>query len=427
MGGGKEKKATNQMMAQDRAQNQGEHNQFMGRVNTDWDQARNRNEEMYQSMFGGYKKFADGSGGAQPGMGAPGSGGGGGDPGAGDGRFGEVETSYRDFLKGGGIDKTGFDRFQGHLGEIAQTGGWSPEARANIMGDVGKMRGMVDDPTIANRMRGNGVFDEFAKTGGYSDQDIGNIRSRANSVIPAYYDVARRDAARRGAIQGGYGPGQSALMSRMSREQARGAASTALDTELGIKDKVNSGRQWGASGLTDAERGYQDMRMRALTGASGIEGGMTDSIARNRTGAANMGATNETGMQSHIQQGKMFGTQGLEGMAESAAARSAAASARGAADARWQAEFDREGQQFGLEGMRSLYGMQPGETSMYLGANMAGRGLNMDNQQGQYDARMRNNPQRDWLGTIAGLAGAGAGVMTGAGALGLGRKVRTAT
>lgn len=425
MGGGKEKQATNQMIAQDRAQGQTEHSDYMGKTNTDWDQARGRNNDMYSSMYGGYKNFIDGSPGAAGDAPAGGGGGGGGGvPGAGDPRFGESETSYRNFLTNGGIDRGGFDKFQGNLEELGRTGGWSPEQQARVTGDANTMRGMASDPNIANRMRGNGVFDEFAKTGGYSDQDISNIRQRAGSVIPAYYDVARQQAARQATVQGGYGPGQAAMMSRMSREQARGAQSAALDAELGIRQNVNQGRQWGATGMSDAEGNYQGMRQGALTGASNLEGNMTNSIAQNRTGAANAGASNESGMQSHIQQGKMFGTQGLEGMAESAAARSAAASSASAANARWQAEFDRQGKEFGLEGMKSLYGMEPGETGMYINSNLAGRGLNTNANQGTYDARMANNPQRDWLSTIGGIAGAAGGAMTGIGALGYGAKAK---
>lgn len=420
MGGGKEKKATNQMMAQDRAKSQSEHDSYMNRTSADWDQARSRNQDMYNSLYGGYKNFAEGNRSAgTPTVG--GGGGGGGDFGAGDSRFGDVESSYRNFLTSGGIDKGKFDEFQGNLSELARTGGWSPEHQGNIMGDVGRLRASAEDGAIANRFRGGGVFDEFARTGGYNEKDISNIRTRANSVIPAYYDIARREAARQSAVQGGYGPGRSALMSRMSREQARGAAANALDAELGIRENVNAGRKWGASGMSSSEGAYQDMRHRALTGASGIEGNMVNSIAANRAGAAGTGATNETGMQAQIQQGKMFGTQGLNSMAEAAAARSAAAAAHAAANDRWERQFAREGEQYGLEGMRSLYGMEPGETGMYINANLAGRGLTANTNEGLYDARMRNNPERDWLGTIGALAGAGAGVMTGAGALGFGR------
>jgi hypothetical protein len=419
MGGGSQQKKTNNMLDQDRANQQQQNSQFMGTVNSGIAGATQRASDMYGSLSGGYNRFINGDDdykGSLPG------GGGGGGYGAGDPRFGDVEGSYRNFMSGGGIDTGRFNQFQGHLGELAASGGWSPEHQANVMGDVNKMRATADDQDIANRFRGNGVFDEFAKTGGYSDRDISNIRSRANSVIPAYYDVARNEASRMGSVQGGYGPGQGALFARMGRDQARGAASTALDAELGIKDKVNAGRQWGGGQMSSAENALQTMRMNALTGASGAEGNMVNSIAQNRIGAANAGAGNETGMQGEIQKGKMFGTQGLEGMAESAAARAAAAGAASSADAKWQANFNREGREYGLEGMQSLYGSHPGEVDMYLGHNEAGRGIDNSTSGRIIDQRMQNNPRRDWASTIGTIAGAAGGAMTGLGALGVGSK-----
>lgn len=433
MGGGGEKKKTNAMIQeqyntnrQQQAQDQSEHAQFQSTVNPQLAGSIGRAGDMYSSMYGGYKDFIDGKGNFDPSKygDAVRSGGGDGGGGGGDSRFGDVEGSYRNFMNGGGVDTGRFNAFQGNLMELAGSGGFDAATRANIMGDVGKMRAQADDQDIASRFRGGGVFDEFAKTGGYSDADISNIRRRANSVIPAYYDVARNEAGRMASVQGGYGPGQSALMARMSRDQARGAQSAALDAELGIKDKVNSGRQWGATGMSGAEDALQRMRLAALTGASGTEMGMNNAIAQNRTAAAGAGGSNETGMQGLIQKGKMFGTQGLEGMAESAAARGAASAAAAASDAKWRASFDREGQQFGLEGMKSLYGMAPGEVEMYLNANLKDRGLNNSNYVnnsgvagGLIDQRLRNNPQRDWLSTIIGGAGAAGGLMSGIGAL----------
>lgn len=421
MGGGAEKKKTNAMLDNQNVQNQAEHSQFMGAVNGGIQGSQQRAGDMYGSLYGGYNKFINGGSDFDPSKYGGGVGSGGGS-GAGDPRFGDVEGSYRNFMGTGGVDQGKFNQFQGHLGELAASGGWSPEQVAAYEGDVNNMRSTANDPEIANHFRGNGVFDEFAKTGGYSDRDISNIRARANSVIPAYYDVAKSEAGRMGAVQGGYGPGQAALFSRMGRDQARGAQSAALDAELGIKDKVNSGRQWGATGASSAEGALQSMRMNALTGATSAEGNMRNSIASNRIGAANAGAGNETSMQNVVQQGKMFGTSGLEGMAESAAARGAASSAAASADAKWRASFDREGQQYGLEGMQSLYGSHPGEVDMYLGHNEAGRGLNNNNTQGIVASRMQNNPQRDWLSTIMGGAGAVGGLMTGAGAMGYGRR-----
>jgi hypothetical protein len=279
------------------------------------------------------------------------------------------------------------------------------------------------------RMRGGGVFDEFAKTGGLSMEDRANMRSRATSTIPAFYRQMQEEANRGAAVQGGYGPGRAALAGRLARQQSAAGAEAALNAELGISDQVRQGRQWGGTNIAQSEAALQSLlssnRLAGLRGASETEANMVNAIAGTRLGAANAGGGNEIGMQGLIQKGKMFGTQGLEGMAESAAARGAAGAAQSAADAKWQADFNRDSRMMGLEGMQSLYGMRPGEVEMYLDKNLQGRDLHYGQRSGGIDQRMQNNPKRDWVSTIGGLAGAFAGGMTGLGAIGVGAKAAT--
>lgn len=449
MGGGGEKKKTNSMLDTQNRQAQSEHNEYMSAVSPQLKGSQDRASDMYNSMYGGLDRFTSGGADYDPTKYGSlndfvdkGGGGAGGDPGGvaaagADPRFGDVEGSYRNFMGGGGVNTAMFDRMQGNLAEIGETGGWDAGRRASIDENV---RGFKDiartggvDTEGQARMRGSGVFDEFAKTGGLSDMDRTRMRARGTSTVPAFYDAAKQEAGRTAAVQGGYGPGQSALLGRMAREGSAEAAKAARETELGISDQVMKGRQWGGTNIASSEGTLQDLlsknRLAGLTGASTAETNMVNSIAQNRTSAAGTGAGNEVGMQGVIQKGKMFGTQGLEGMAESAADRaaraSAASGAAGAAsaaqqmaNAKWQAQFDREGRQYGIEGMNSLYGTAPAEVDMYLGAHDQGQARINSNQGRIVDQRMANNPQRDWMSMIGGLAGAAGGAMTGIGALG---------
>lgn len=422
MSGGKEKTKTNNMLDQQYQQNQRDQSSYMGAVQPGLSGSQNRASDMYNVQFGGYNDFAGGKGDFDASKYGSSNSGGGGYNTALDSRFGDVGNSYRNFMNNGGVDTGKFNQFQGNLMDVAGSGGYDEAARGRILGDANKMRETADSADVANRFRGNGVFDEFSKTGGLSDQDRSNIRARGNSVIPSMYGSMRDEATRANAAQGGYGAGQSAMFSRMGRQQASAAQDAALNTELGITDKVNAGRQWGASGASQAEGALQGMRLSALGNAAGTEGTMWNNIAQNRTGAAGQGGNNEIGMQGLVQHGKEFGTQGLEGMANADAARAASAGAASAADAKWRAQFDREGRQYGLEGMSSLYGSHPGEVNMYLDAMNQGRSVNAGVNQGINDARMQNNPQHSILGTIGAVAGAAGGTMTGLGNLGFGRK-----
>ncbi len=121
-------------------------------------------------------------------------------------------------------------------------------SRFGNLADTGGM-----DANNRNRLRGNGVYDEFSKTGGYSENDKANIRSRATAVIPGMYDSYRTEAERLNKVQGGLNPGFTSQMALLGREKARAANDAAADAEFNISDRVRQGRQWGTQGMTDAE------------------------------------------------------------------------------------------------------------------------------------------------------------------------------
>lgn len=183
-------------------------------------------------------------------------------------------------------------------GNLADTGGWDPNDLSGVRGDIaglnelGRTGGL--DATAINRFRGGGVYDEFAKTGGYSEGDISNIRSRSNSVIPSMYAGLKDELQRQNTAQGGYSPGYTYGLAKSGRDAYRAGAGQALDTEIGIKDKVNSGRQWGASGMTSSENALQTLR--------------TGNMFRGLEGAGNLGI----GLTNSINSGKNIGLGGLE-------------------------------------------------------------------------------------------------------------------
>jgi len=127
--------------------------------------------------------------------------------------------------------------------------------RANQPGQYGSYfknaadTGLVTPENTA-RMRGGGVFDEFAKTGGLNDTDLTNLRARGTSTIPSYYDAVRNQFQNQNRIAGGTNPSYGGSLSRIARDQSRGASDAALNTELGITQQRNAGRQWGAGQMS---------------------------------------------------------------------------------------------------------------------------------------------------------------------------------
>jgi hypothetical protein len=182
-------------------------------------------------------------------------------------------------------NKVTYGKELGGYSNLADTGGWNADDSSNIEDIINQYMGIAKtggvDATGMARMRGNGVFDEFAKTGGYSEGDISNIRQRSNAVIPSFFGAMKDNLDRMNTVQGGYSPGYTYQASKMGRDAGRSAAEQALNTETTIKDKVNTGREWGATSLSGAEDNLQRLlsgnRLAALGGAGSTRTGYVNS------------------------------------------------------------------------------------------------------------------------------------------------------
>lgn len=234
---------------------------------------------------------------------------------AGSSQLGQAENLFREFAASGGIDANAARVAHGTWSEIMNSGGWSQAAKAGVEGDVSGLReiGKYGAATAegAARLRGGGVYDEFAQTGGLSEKDIQTIRSRSTSPIASYYSGMREDIERQSRM-GNTGAGSAALMAKLGRDRARQVADTALSAEAGIAEAIRSGRQWGAQGMTSSEQLITGNQMTGLQAASNIQSGMQQALTSNRMAAGGALDASERSIQAMIQQGKMFGGEGLE-------------------------------------------------------------------------------------------------------------------
>lgn len=123
----------------------------------------------------------------------------------------------------------------------------------------GKPEGYYD-PSAENvsRMRGSGVFDEFAKTGGVSADDKSLMRNVGNANIGSFYEGLRNEMQRQRTVQGGVDAGYDSQMAKMARDQGNAASARATQTEADIMDRVTQGREWGAGNLSEAEKAVVD-------------------------------------------------------------------------------------------------------------------------------------------------------------------------
>jgi len=445
--GGAAKKQTNKMLDDQAKWARSGADAYNAIAQPQQQQAVNAANNIQQSAYDNFNRVGQGAGWIDPKMreaylnsigvgGGPGGGGGGGGGTSVTPKYGKVSGLYDEFSsKTGGVDAAPIRAAMAGMRSVAGDGGWSTADRAKQdaliaqMEEMGRTGGLSADDML--RMRGGGIFEDYQKTGGYTDAQLGDIRARANSTLPAFYDQVRQGQNRMASIQGGNPAASAAMAARLAREQAKGMREQTLDTELGLSDRIREGKQWGAEGGAQAEGALQSLRtgnmISGQRGAADTRGGMLNSIAQNRTAASSGWTQGELGLGGLIQEGRQFGTKGLEGIADKqAAAARANAASRAASNAdqtrglQWLANFESGNTMDAGGGMVDLYRAVPGEVNMWNNALLANRGQQGRDVESVAGQRMQNNPQRDWMSTVGGLVGAAAGGMTGLGALGVG-------
>jgi hypothetical protein len=315
---------------------------------------------------------------------------------------GQVDTSglsdlgsrYR-ALADNPIDTAAKSRILGDIGNIRTSAG-QVTGQGDALAAFGQTGGL--DAESANRFRGLGVYDEYAKTGGYSDADKANIRARALSPISSYATGTRDELARRAAISGGYTPGFDAASRALRRDTARNIADTSLNAETGIMDRVIANRMAAAQGASQAEGAYQGLRtgnmLRGMEGAASAYG--------QAGGLYSNAASQEGSLQDRINQ---YTLAGLDG----ARATEAAISDVNAANANRQLTA----QTAGLGGLQDIYGSDVGQLEASRARDTGLLSGQASSNLAYYTPRTQLATQPGVGGLIANAAGAGLGLAAG--------------
>lgn len=121
----------------------------------------------------------------------------------------------------------------------------------NLMTGYG---GMFTNPGISyNRspemQSAMGGYEDFARTGGFSPQDLQDIRARGVSPIRAAYSNAIDEVNRQRNLSGGYSPNYDAAMAKMARDQAYSMADANQNVNATIAQMVQQGKLAGNQGL----------------------------------------------------------------------------------------------------------------------------------------------------------------------------------
>lgn len=261
---------------------------------------------------------------------------------------------YQNIL--GQASKIGEESASGYR-DLASGGGVSPDLRNNLTGDASSLRKFASTPisgAVKNRVRGNGVYDELTKTGGYSEADKADVLNRAGNAGRSIYDNLRDEVRRNSVSTGGYIP-VGAGLSKLAREGSFAANEANQNARIGLGDSIRAGKVTGAQGMSDAERYLQsteDNRMlQGTTGAASITG-------------------NLAGME---QSGRIAGLAGLGGIDASR-----------------------------INALTGLYGTAPGEVDMYNKLRLGSLGQNSND----VSQRINNNPNKSIWDRLTSLTGA---------------------
>jgi hypothetical protein len=136
-----------------------------------------------------------------------------------------------------------------------------------------------------------GRYENFADTGGYSKEDLSNIRARAVSPTRGIYARGQQELQRNRALQGGYSPNYAAATAKMAREQGQQISDINRSTEADIAQMVHSGKlagMGGMAGIYGATPGLSDMFGRQVLASQGQ--GLEAAGLQNQLGLGMIGA-----------------------------------------------------------------------------------------------------------------------------------------
>lgn len=105
-----------------------------------------------------------------------------------------------------------------------------------------------------------GGYGEFAKTGGFSPQDIANIRARDIAPTRSIYAQGQAELNRNRALQGGYSPNFAASQAKMAREMSSQISDANVNANAGIAQMVQQGKLAGLGGLTSTGAAGQGLQ-----------------------------------------------------------------------------------------------------------------------------------------------------------------------
>ena len=126
------------------------------------------------------------------------------------------------------------------------------------------------DPFYDSIMNAIGGYGNFAETGGFSPQDVQNIRARMVSPIRGVYSQAQQGLEQARRLGGS--PGYTAAAAKMARDQAYGLSDATTNAEAAIAQMIQQGKLAGLGGLSQTGEAARGQNLGALSGQSNLYG-----------------------------------------------------------------------------------------------------------------------------------------------------------
>lgn len=158
---------------------------------------------------------------------------------------------------------------------------------------------------------------DLGTTGGYSDQNIQDLRARGMSPIQSVYASANRDVDRQRSLQGGFSPNYSAVKAKMARDMSNQMSTQMSNVNAGIAQNQAQNKLQGASMYGSNAQQENELRNRYTFQGQQLQGdalrGMTSLYGTTPALVNTFGnqAMQSAGLQNDINQGNQRNQLGL--------------------------------------------------------------------------------------------------------------------
>lgn len=136
----------------------------------------------------------------------------------------------------------------------------------SVMGNYNKFFQGGNQYNAGNALSG---YQNFADTGGFSPQDVQNIRARMIAPIRGVYSNAQRNVERAGRMGA---TNTAAAAAKMAREQGYATSDATTNAEAAIAEMLQKGKLAGLGGLESTSLGLRGQDLGALGGMTSLYG-----------------------------------------------------------------------------------------------------------------------------------------------------------